>query len=57
MPPRAWCWQTILLMQTRWKQRTINEAEFDALVNELSAYEAWNVVPVGQPYGSLAAML
>ena len=53
----AWCWQTILLMQTRWHQKTIDEAGFQALVDELTAHEAWNVVPPEQPYGSLDALM
>ena len=53
----AWCWQTILLMQSRWKQKTIDEAGFEALVDELQAHEAWNIVPPERPYGSLNALL
>ena len=53
----AWCWQTILLMQSRWKQKTLDEAGFDALVKELRQHEAWNVVPPEHPYGSLETLL
>ena len=53
----AWCWQTILLMQSRWKQKTIDEAGFKDLLEELQAHEAWNVVPPEQPYGSLARLV
>jgi hypothetical protein len=35
----------------------VHEAGFDALKQELSAHEAWNVVPPEQPYGSLDALL
>jgi hypothetical protein len=52
-----WCWQTILLMQRRWQQKTMDEAGFNALVDELSAHEAWKVVPPDEPYGSLDALL
>jgi hypothetical protein len=44
-------------MQTRWRQKMIDEAGFQALVDELTAQEAWNVVPPEQPYGSLDALL
>ena len=44
-------------MQSRWKQKTIDEAGFKALVEELQAHEAWNVVPPEQPYGSLERLV
>ena len=53
----AWCWQTIMLMQTRWEQKTLDETRFQALCEELTQVEAWNVVPPEQPYGSLEALL
>ena len=53
----AWCWQTIVLMQSRWKQKTIDEAGFKAVLEELQAHEAWNVVPPEQPYGSLERLV
>jgi hypothetical protein len=53
----AWCWQTILLMQERWKQKTLDEARFQEMVNELKTYRAWEVVPTHKPYGSLDALL
>jgi hypothetical protein len=53
----AWCWATIALMQTRWKQKKLDEADFDALVKELEEYEAWKVVPPEQPYGTLGVLL
>jgi hypothetical protein len=28
----AWCWQTILLMQTRWRKKTLDEQGFAAPV-------------------------
>ena len=43
------------LMQTRWKQKTLDEEGYKALKDELRVYEAWNVVPPEQPYGSLDA--
>jgi hypothetical protein len=52
-----WCWQTILLMQARWKQKTIDEAAFQRFVEELRQHEAWKVVPPEKPYGSLDALL
>ncbi len=53
----AWCWQTIALMQSRWEQRTRDDAGVKALVDELRHYEAWNVVPPEEPYGSLEVLL
>jgi hypothetical protein len=53
----AWCWQTIGLMQSRWEQRTRDDAGVKALVDELRQYEAWNVVPPEEPYGSLEVLL
>lgn len=44
-------------MQSRWEQKKLDEVGFDALVQELSAYEAWKVVPPEEPYGSLKALL
>ena len=52
-----WCWQTILLMKRRWEQKCLDEAGFQAIVDELKAHDAWNVVPPEQPYGSLGALL
>jgi hypothetical protein len=52
-----WCWQTIGLMQSRWKQKTSDEAGLRALLEEVQAHEAWNVVPSDQPYGSLARLV
>ena len=53
----AWCYQTIMLMQTRWQAKTLDETRFQALCEELAQYEAWKVVPPEQPYGSLEALL
>jgi hypothetical protein len=44
-------------MQTRWKQKTMDEAGFDDLVKELTQYEAWKVVPPEEPYGTLGVLL
>jgi hypothetical protein len=53
----AWCWATIALMQTRWKQKELDEAGFNTLVDELCQHEAWKVVPREAPYGTLGVLL
>jgi hypothetical protein len=52
-----WCRHTIESLRHYRTSKRMASRYFAHTVRELTEYEAWNVVPQGQPYGSLGALL
>ena len=52
-----WCWQLLAAMQTQWRTLNFDYTLYSKTWEDAEAYEVWNHVPYGNPYGSKERML
>jgi hypothetical protein len=53
----VWAWQTLNALKRSWELKELSVKQYDDVLDELKEYRAWELVPPGNPYGSLEAML
>jgi hypothetical protein len=52
-----WCYRTIDKLKLDLENIRITGVDYDKTLAQLDEYRAWDVVPVGKPYGTREAML
>jgi hypothetical protein len=52
-----WAWQTLSALKRHWVQKKLSVSQFEDILVELEEYHAWDIVPPGNPYGTMDAML
>jgi len=52
-----WCWQTLDYVKNCWKENAFSFKLWQEALDEIKEQRVWEIVPPGNPYGSLDALL